>query len=388
MIQFTYQNPTKILFGMNMINQLGLEVSQYGKKVLLVYGGKSYLSNQFNIIINRILNESDIEYIEFGGVSEPSLYHVNEGIALCHQHDIDVVIGIGGGCCIDVAKAIAVGAKNDCDIWSILSGKKDMKTVDALPIGAIVTIPGSGSEMDGNSEIINTSLHAHGGIGSFIKTYPKFSILDPQLTLSIPYQQTLMHSVTIIIQALEQYFCDTEATPIQDGFIETVVKTVMNSIETLRHDLHNQDARGQLMWASALVTNRILGRGKAAPWLAGPLGNLIEEPYHLSYAEAIALIFPKYMQVCYKDHIPLFKQFAYRVMEIDSQDLSCDEIAKEGTIQFQKWLIKQGVPLTLSELKEKRVESLITESQLESIEMNKGIVRKDLKQIIEMTIGG
>lgn len=249
MINFEYQNPTRIVFGKGSIDKLSNEILNYGNRVLLVYGGHSIKDNGTYDCISSF---------ELGGVKLATLDRVYEGIEICKQNHIEVVIGIGGGTCIDVAKSIAIGAVNDVDIWDVLTRKIPWNELHVLPIGAVVTVPGSGSEMDGNSEIDNLDTSDHGSIGSFMKTYPSFSILDPELTYSIPFQKTAYHGIEIMIQALEQYFCDTQNTPIQDGFIETICKVVMESLKTLKSNLRDYDARSQLMWASSLVTNRIL----------------------------------------------------------------------------------------------------------------------------------
>ncbi|MCD8027891.1 MAG: iron-containing alcohol dehydrogenase [Erysipelotrichaceae bacterium] len=347
MINFEYQNPTRIIFGKGSIKKLSQKVLKYGNHVLLIYGGKSTKESGLYDTISQQFEANNIQYVELSNIRESLLEYVYQGIDLCKENQVDVVIGIGGGCCIDIAKSIALGAANDVDIWDVLSRKVSWDGLDALPIGAIVTIAGSGSEMDGNSEIDNHGIN--GNIGSFVKTYPTFSILDPELTYSVPFSLTAYHGVTIIIQTLEQYFRDTNCTPIQDGFIETICKTVIESLKTLKDNPQDYDARSQLMWASALVTNRILGRGKQAPWVAGPLGHMIEKKTGLNYSKSIALTFPKYMMVCYKDNLSLFKQFAINVMNVD-EDLSCEEIAYEGGKRLQDFFVSICIASNLKEL--------------------------------------
>ena len=262
MIDFIYQNPTKIIFGNGSIEKLSSEILNYGTRVLLVYGGYSIKdSGLYDCLVNQ-LKRNEIEYQELPFVTIPALDRVYEGINIVKENQIDIIIGIGGGTCLDVAKAIALGAANLHDIWDILTGKILYDNLKCLPIGTVVTIPGSGSEMDGNSEIVDIDRGVNGSIGSFEKTYPRFSILDPELTYNIPYSLTLYHGVTILVQAMEQYVCNTTDTPIQDGFTESILKTVLAALKCLKNDLHDKNARAQLMWASALTTSRILGRGK------------------------------------------------------------------------------------------------------------------------------
>lgn len=387
MINFEYQNPTRIIFGQGAVKKLSSEILKHGDKVLLVYGGNSLKKSGTYDLITSQLSQNKITYAELPGVTVPSLKTVYEGIRIAKESQVDMVIGIGGGCCIDVAKSVALGAAGDVDIWDVLDKKIPWTNCDVLPIGAVVTIAGSGSEMDGNSEIDNLDTGVHGSIGSYMKTYPTFSILDPDLTASAPFELTAYHGVCIMIQALEQYFCGTPDTPIQDGFIETICRTVICCLKMLKKNMNNVNARGQLLWAGALVTNRILGRGKEAPWMAGPLGNIIEEKAGLNYTTGIAITFPKYMRVCYKDCLPLFVQFAINVMNVDPEDKCDNEIAREGAEKFQKVLDDLGVAHSLKELG-KNFDSY--EDFREEIDAYgaKGVIsREDLEEIVRLSIG-
>ena len=386
MINFEYQNPTKIVFGKGSIEKLGNEILNYGDKVLLVYGGKSIKDNGTYDCIKEQLEKKCISVYELGFVTTPSLENVYRGIEICKQNDVEVVIGIGGGCCIDVAKSVALGAANDVDVWDVLTRKIPWDDLNVLPIGAVVTIAGSGSEMDGNSEIDNLDIGVHGSIGSFQKTYPRFAILDPELTYSVPFKTTAYHGVCIMIQALEQYICNTENTPIQDGFIETICRVVMQSLETLQENPKDENARGQLMWASALVTNRILGRGKGAPWMAGPLGGMIDDKLGLSYTQGIAITFPKYMMVCYKDTLPLMKNFAINAMGVNQDNKTCEDIAYEGAKKFQEFFDKMGLPHSLKDL-DIHVNLNDFENEIDRVAKRKIISKEDLKTIMTLTIG-
>lgn len=386
MISFVYENPTRIVYGNGSIEKLGDEILNYGTSVLLVYGGRSIRDNGTLDCVRQQLDNRKIRYQELGGVKIPSLQNVREGIRLCHENDIEAVIGIGGGCCIDTAKSIATGAANDMDIWDVLTGKVPYAELDALPIGTVVTIAGSGSEMDGNSEIVNEETGEHGSIGSFIRTYPKFSILDPELTLSVPFEKKAYHGMCIVIQALEQYLCNTENTPIQDGMSEAVIRAVLSALDRLKADPKDLDASGTLMWASALVTNRILCRGKQAPWMAGPIGGVIEDAYDLAYTQGIVLTFPKYMKVCCKDMLPIMKQFAINVMHVDPMNRSCLDTAKEGVRLFQKFIVSLGLPETLAQI---GVEADLKDLMkgIEDVSQTKKIQKEDLIEVMKEVIG-
>lgn len=388
MIDFVYQNPTKIIFGKGSIEKLSAEILQYGTHVLLVYGGQSTKNSGLYDCIIQQLERHAIEYDELPFVTIPSLDRVYEGIHIVKEKKIDVIVGIGGGTCIDVAKSIAVGGANCLDIWDVLTGKIPYDGLDCLPIGCVVTIPGSGSEMDGNSEIDDIDVGVHGSIGSFMKTYPRFSILDPYLTYDIPYSLTLYHGVTILVQAMEQYLSHTDHTPIQDGLTEAILKTVLSSLERLKHDLHDEDARAQLMYASALTTSRLLTRGKQAAWLGGPLGDLIEEKLGLTYSQGIAITWPKYLLTCYQEYISTLKSFALNVMSVDPTDKSCDEIAYEGVQAFQKKLLELGVADTILDLHKEPFDIYEIEDQINHLASRQVISKENIQKVIKLSLGG
>lgn len=388
MLNFVYQNPTKIIFGKGVINDLAKEVLSYGNKVLMVYGGQSIFNNGLYQTMTKQFQKNGIEYYELGHVTVPSLAVLYQGIEIAQKNQVDLILGIGGGCCIDMAKSIAVGASNDVDIWQVLQGKVPYQTLNCLPISAVVTIAGSGSEMDGNSEIDNLETGEHGSIGSFLKTYPAFSILDPELTYSCPFELSAYHEMTIIVQAMEQYLVDREATYIQDGFVETICKTVIKSLRTLKKDLHNYHARANLMWASAITCNRILGRGKSAPWLGGPLGGLIDDTLGISYAQGITITWPKFLMTCYQQYVQTLKSFAINVMEIDPASKSDDEIALAGAKALQDFVDEIGLAHTIKDLGcgDHEVDEFY--DKIEKLAGRQVISKEDIETIVRLSIKG
>lgn len=387
MLNFEYQNPTKVIFGKGVINDLSKQVLNYGNKVLIVYGGKSIFNSGLYEVITKQFIENEIEYHELANVTVPALTTLYQGIEIAKNNDIDVVIGIGGGCCIDMAKSIAVGASNEVDIWDVLQGKVAYDQLNCLPIGAVVTVAGSGSEMDGNSEIENLETGEHGSIGSFIKTYPAFSILDPELTYSCPFELSAYHSMTIIVQVMEQYLVDRQDTYIQDGFVETICKTVISALRSLKEDLHDYNARANLMWASAITCNRILGRGKNAPWLGGPLGGLLKD-LDLNYAQRITITWPKYLITCHQDFVQTLKSFALNVMQIDPQDKTCDEIALAGARALQDFVDEMNLAHTVKDLGCGNHELSEFEAKIDKLASRNVISKEDIETIIKLSIGG
>lgn len=387
MINFTYQNPTKIIFGKRSIEKLSSEILNIGTRVLLVYGGESLKNNGIYDCIIQQLQGHLIEYQELSYVTIPSLDRVYEGIQLVKEHQLDMVIGIGGGTCIDVAKAIALGAANDLVIWDVFTGKISYEDLNCLPVAAVVTIPGSGSEMDGNSKIEDIDTGVHGSIGSFVKTYPRFSILDPELTYDIPYPLTLYHGVSILIQAMEQYVCQTLDTPIQDELAESILKTVLSSLRRLKNNLHDEDARAQLMYSSALTTSRLLAGGKEPLYLAGPVGEIVERHFGLTYSQGLAITWPKYLLTCYREYITILKSFAINVMNVNPENKSCDEIAYEGVKAFQETLLELGVANTILDLGFKKHEINEMNEEIEHFDSKNVISKDQIKTIIQLSLG-
>lgn len=348
MISFEYQNPVRVLYGKGKVSQLSAEIRKYGTRALLVCGSSLKRSGK----LAKIREELAADGIETGTVEDvihPDLERVYEGIKKGRALQADAVIGFGGGKCIDLAKSIALGIANpEADIWDILQRKIPYDRLSALPIGAVVTIPGSGSEMDSNSEIENRKTGEHGSVGTTLLTYPAFTILDPEMAMDLSAEQIALHGSTILIQALEQYFCDEKNTPLQNGFAETICQTVIESIEQLQENPKNEEAMSSLMWSSALTTSRLLSRGKNSSWMAGPLGTPFEEICHLPYARAIALVFPKYMKVCFEDHLNLFARFGRRVCQISDPDLSDYETARKGAEHIQDFFDRMGLIHSIS----------------------------------------
>lgn len=388
MLNFIYQNPTKIIFGKGTIHDLSKEVRRYGKKVFMVYGGHSIFDSGLYEIIIRQFKDAGIVYQELGQVTVPSLSLLYQGIEKARVLQPDLILGVGGGCCIDMAKAIAVGASNEVDIWDVLKGRIPYDQLHCLPIGAVVTVAGSGSEMDGNSEIDRLDTGEHGSIGSFIKTYPAFSILDPELTYSCPFELTAYHGMMIIVQAMEQYLVEREACYIQDGFVETICKTVISSLRTLKENLRDYHARANLMWASALTCNRILGRGKNAPWLGGPLGGLIDDALDMTYAQGITITWPKYLMVCHKDFVQTLKSFALNVMGIAPEDKTCDEIALAGGKALQDFVDEMGLAHTVKDLGYGDHEVAEFADRIDQFASRHVINKKDIETIVRLSLKG
>src|SRR5690625_3982830 len=251
MKSFMYYNPTKLLFGKGQIDHIAKEISPHGKKVLLVYGGGSIKRNGIYEQILKKLREANLEWYELAGVeSNPKVTTVRKGIAICKQENIDFVLAVGGGSVIDCTKAIVVGAKTDVDIWDIVSRKE--RATDGLPYGSVVTIAGTGAEMSLSSVISDwEAKDKRAWVSSFSRA--KFAIVDPELMLSVPREHTLNGVIDTMTHLLEHYFHHENNTVIQDEFLESVLRSVIDVAPKLLDDLTNYTYRETIAYASTIA---------------------------------------------------------------------------------------------------------------------------------------
>lgn len=384
---FEYRNPTRIVFGENAVEKLPAEISRYGNKVILVYGGRSIEKNGNLEQIHNLLEANGIEYWDFGGVKAPKLSTLYELIGLAKKEKPDLLIGIGSGTVIDTTKAAAAGASYDGNVWDILSGRTAPETLDILPIAAVVTLPGSGSEMDGNAEIQNDLTGEHGSIGSCPKTYPAFSILDPVLASDTPWELTFRQGFMIIGQVMEQTLADVEWDGLQTEMAEAIIRNVMRALERLKDHPEDHQARGVLSWGSALTCNRIIGRGKSAAWLGGAAADLIEEALEIPYGEAMLLTWPKLLITLAGRYPKTLSSFSRNVMKVNDKNLSEEEAALQGARAFQEWVISMGGPRNAADLGINRINEVLIEEKQKKLAERNVLSADEIKKITDLAIG-
>jgi len=346
MENFDFWNPTKIIFGKDSISQIGKETQKFGEKVLLVYGKSSIKkSGLYDKVVNS-LRAAKLDVVEFSGVkSNPVLSHVQEGIAFAKKEQVDVVVAVGGGSVIDEAKAIAVGARTDKDIWDFYIDKATAE--DALPVLAVLTLAATGSEMNFTSVITNDETQQKYAIDTpYI--FPKVSILDPTATYTVPKTYTAYGAVDIISHATEGYFtCAETWTPIQDRLVEGLVKTVMESAEKILENPEDYQGRATMMWASTLALNGLPVAGIG--YYEFP-NHMIEHSlsamYDIAHGAGLSIVTPGWMKYACKKSPAKFAQFAERVFGI--QEGSPEKTAKKGIEALQTWFDKIGSPTTLA----------------------------------------
>lgn len=348
MLDFNYAITTKIFFGKNKIEKLSEELKFYGKNTLFVYGRGSIKKNGLYDTITTIFTRNFITYHELSGVQpNPLITSVRQGIKLCKEHGIESIIAVGGGSVIDCAKTIATGVYHQGDPWDMfLQGDSAIKK--ALPIGTVLTIAGTGSEMNGNAVISNQQTEQKLAIHNDVLR-PKFSILDPTYTFTVPMNQTAAGTVDIISHVLEQYFSPTKETFVQNRLAESLLKTCIYYGPIALTEPSNYEARAQLMWASSLALNGLLGYGKITDWATHGIEHAISAAYDVTHGTGLAILTPCWMEyVLETEPVDQFVEYAQNVWEIKKgNDLS---IAKKGIEKTREFFINLGMPKTLRDV--------------------------------------
>jgi alcohol dehydrogenase len=346
---FVFQNTTKIIFGKSTEKSAGAEIKKYSNKVLLHYGGQSIKKYGLYERVIKSLADAGIEFIELSGVQpNPVLSMVKEGIELCRKNNIGFILAVGGGSVIDSAKAIAIGVPYEKgDVWDFFMGKA--KAEAAVSIGVILTITASGSESSVVSVILNEKTQMKKGYHSSLML-PKFAILNPELTYTLPAFQTACGSADIMSHIFERYFTQSKNTDLTDRFCEGALKTVVENTPIVLANPENYDARAELMWASTLAHNGLLGTGRIEDWSSHKIGHELGAVYGVTHGATLSVIFPAWMKYVYKQNIGRFKQFAFRVWRVDPCFGDDESIALEGIKKLGDFFKEIGLPTTLKEL--------------------------------------
>ncbi len=345
---FEFYNPTRIVFGSGEANKIGKFAAKWGKKALLVTSRSSVIKLGIFAQVKASLQEFGIETIDLAGVDpNPRLSTVTKGVKLCVDGGADMIVAVGGGSVIDCSKAIAFCRYDDGDFWDFFTGKRMPNR--ALPVLSVLTISGTGSEMNSNCVITNESL-AQKYVTSISIISPKVSIIDPQLMKSVPGYLTACGMVDTISHVLEKYFDGTKNTPMQDRISEGVVLTVIEN-ENILSDLTNIDARANLAWASTIALNNIANAGRGfGAFDAHTIELEISAKYDIAHGAGLAVVHPAWMiHLCGKDSAK-FVQFAKRIFNIEQEDMSDYECGLKGIEALKERFKAWGMPQSLTEL--------------------------------------
>jgi len=343
---FLQHNPTKLYFGKGQISQLSAEVGK--KKVLVVYGGGSIKQNGVYEDVMNELEKAGACIFELPGVEQnPRLTTVHRGVAICKSEGIELLLAVGGGSVIDCTKAIAVGAKYDRDVWDLITQKASIKS--ALPIGTVLTLAATGSEMNPISVISNWETKDKLGWGSpFV--FPKFSILDPIYTYSVPKKQTVYGIVDSMSHALEHYFHRTKNTPMIDGFIESLLRTAIETGPKLLEELTSYDHRETMMYISTTAFNQTLSNGTdGGDWATHRIEHAISAVYDIPHGGGLAILFPNWLEHVLEEDPSRAKMLAMNVFGILGDGKTDLEVAREGANALRKFWNSLDAPNRLSD---------------------------------------
>lgn len=347
MEHFTFLNPTKLIFGKGQVSQLKTEVPQYGKKVLLVYGGGSIKRNGLYDQVVNLLQEIDVELFELSGVEpNPRLSTAQKGIDICQNENIDFILAVGGGSVIDCTKLIAAGAKYEGNPWDIVTFKSAV--TEALPFGTILTLAATGSEMNSGSVITNWETNEKLGWGS-THTYPKFSILDPVNTYTVPKDQTIYGIVDIMSHVFEHYFHQAENTPLQDRMCEAILITMMETAPKLLEDLESYDHRETVLYCGTMALNGMVSMGFSGDWATHNIEHAVSAIYDIPHGGGLAILFPNWMKHNVHVNPARFKQLAIRVFDVDPTGKTDEETAMEGIEKLREFWDSIGAPARLAD---------------------------------------
>jgi alcohol dehydrogenase YqhD (iron-dependent ADH family) len=346
MKNFTYENPTRVHFGRGVIRHLGDELKANGaQKVLLVYGGGSIKGNGVYDAVVEQLSMAGVATVEHGGVrGNPVLTHVREGIAKAREHRVDLILGVGGGSVIDESKAIAMGVVADCDVWEFFAKRRTAQAT--LPVFAILTLPATGSEMNGIAVVTNEETDEKNVVVYPGLLNPKVSFMDPETTLSLSPQQAAYACTDILSHMMEAYLTtSTPQLPVQDRIIEGVAHAAMESMRIILEIPSDYDARAAFMWSATLAWSGICqagipGWGMPCHALEMPLSAV----YDIAHGAGLSIIIPAWMRVAGERHAHRILLFGRRILEVDANDV--EEVAAALTEYYRSI----GAPVSCTEV--------------------------------------
>lgn len=347
---FEYYSPTRVVFGKGTEQQVGKLIKEYGgSRVLIVYGGKSAIHSGLLEKIKNILLQENLYIAELGGVvPNPHLEKVYEGIQVGKKEQIDFLLAIGGGSTIDTAKAIAYGlAEPEKDVWELYVHTRTAEK--CLPVASILTISAAGSETSRGSVITNEKTHAKHAYDDNLAR-PKFAIMNPDLTKTLPDYQTESGCVDIMMHTMERYFTNGGNMEITDALAEGLLRTVMKNAQILHTEPENYKARAEVMWAGSIAHNDLTGCGNdGGDFMSHKLEHELGGMFDVTHGAGLAAIWPSWARYVYQDCLPRFSRFAKNVMGVNS-NASEEEIAVQGIDAMEKFYHSIGMPINFQEL--------------------------------------
>jgi alcohol dehydrogenase YqhD (iron-dependent ADH family) len=348
MQNFEYYSPTKVIFGKGAEEHVGEEIKKLNvKKVLVHFGGQSARKSGLIDKVEKLLEEASIQYVTLGGVvPNPRLSLVRKGIELCAKEGVDFILAVGGGSVIDSSKAIAYGLANrDVDVWDLYIRKAQVK--GCLPVGAILTISAAGSETSNSSVITNEDGNIKRGLGSDLAR-PKFAIMNPELTYSLPIYQVTCGIVDIMMHTLDRYFTCSKGNEMTDSIAEALLRVAIKNGKIAFKDKTDYDAMSELMWAGSLSHNNLTGLGAAGDFSTHQLGHELSGMFDVAHGASLSAVWGSWARYVYKENISRFAQYARNVWNIN--DGTEEEIALAGIKATEDYFKSLNMPISITEL--------------------------------------
>lgn len=347
---FRYCNPTALYFGDNALDYLDDELTKYGENVVLVYGGGSIKKNGIYDEVIEKLKKNGKQVAEIAGVMpNPTLAKLYEGIDIARKHQADFILAVGGGSVCDYAKALSVSIHCDEDPWDKYYLKFEEPVCEIVPVGCVLTMVGTGSEMNAGAVITNTEQKMKiGHVFASEDVMPKFSILNPTYTLTLPHYQMVSGIYDIFNHICEQYFSGEDDNT-SDYISEGLMKSLIHSSRIANKDPQNYEARSNIMWTATWALNTLIAKGKSTDWMVHMIGQAVGAHTNATHGMTLSAVSLPYYRYIMKDGLAKFKRFAMQVWDVDSSNKSDEEIAEEGLAKMEEWMNELGLVMHISE---------------------------------------
>lgn len=347
---FTYCNPTKLYFGKDALDGLNAELSKYGKNVLLVYGGGSVKKNGIYDKVVSVLKANGKEVFEDAGVMpNPTADKLREGVARARAAKADFILAVGGGSVCDYAKAVSVSVHCDDDPWDKYFDRFEDVSCEIVPVGCVLTMVGTGSEMNGGSVITNREKKLKIGHVFGENVYPKFSILNPEFTFTVPHYQMISGIYDILSHILEQYFSGEDDNT-SDYIAEGLLRSLIHAAEIAAVNPTDYEARSNIMWTATWALNTLIAKGKTEDWMVHMLGQAVGAYTNATHGMTLSAVSMPYYRHILPYGTAKFARYAVNVWNVDQGEKTGREVAEEGLCRMEAWMKKLGLVMNLTEL--------------------------------------
>lgn len=348
---FSYCNPCKLYFGDKSLDYLNQELPKYGKNVVLIYGGGSIKKNGIYDDVVKILETQGKNVAEISGVMpNPTLAKLYEGIEIARQHQADFLLAVGGGSVCDYAKAVSVSVNCEEDPWQKYFLRFEEPSCETLPVGCVLTMVGTGSEMNAGAVITNQETKQKiGHVFADEKIIPRFAILNPKYTMTLPHRQMVAGIYDIFNHICEQYFSGTDDNT-SDYISEGLMRSVLHASRIANKNPQDYEARSNLMWTATWALNTLIAKGKSTDWMVHMLGQAVGAYTNATHGMTLAAVSLPYYRHILPYGLPKFKRFAIEVWKVNPEGKADEEIAEEGLKAMEDWMKELGLAMKISEL--------------------------------------